>query len=101
MQNAIIDASVPTYTIEELENTTVANLKVICDEYSITYTSNDVKNKIIAMIVKELGLIYTEEELSGKTISELRAICDGLEIEYDTDFTEEELIELIIIEQEG
>lgn len=59
------------------------------------------KNKLIAMIVNELGLAYTEDNLGGKSISELRAICDGLEIEYDADFTEEELIELIIIEQEG
>ena len=59
------------------------------------------KNKLIAMIVNELGLAYTEDNLERKSISELRAICDGLEIEYDTDFTEEELRELIIIEQEG
>ena len=59
------------------------------------------KNKLIAMIVNELGLAYTEDNLESKSISELRAICDGLGIEYDTDFTEEELIELIIIEQEG
>ena len=59
------------------------------------------KNKLIAMIVKELELVYTEDNLSNKSISELRAICDGLEIEYDADFTEEELRELIIIEQEG
>ena len=74
---------------------------MICDENSITYASNDVKNKLIAMIVNELGLVYTEDNLSDKSISELRAICDGLEIEYDTNFTEEELRELIIIEQEG
>lgn len=74
---------------------------MICDEYSITYASNDVKNKLIAMIVKELGLVYTEDNLESKSIPELRAICDGLEIEYDADFTEEELRELIIIEQEG
>ena len=84
-----------------MESKTVANLKEICDEYSISYTSSDVKNKLIAMIVKELGLVYTEDNLESKSISELRAICDGLGIEYDTDFTEEELIELIIIEQEG
>ena len=84
-----------------MESKTVANLKEICEEYDISYTSNDVKNKLIAMIVNELGLAYTEDNLGSKSISELRAICDGLEIEYDTDFTEEELIELIIIEQEG
>lgn len=78
-----------TYTISTLESKTNSELKSICDELSITYASNDVKDKLVALIANEEGIKYTESNLSSKTLSNLRAICDGLGISYTDEDTEE------------
>ena len=84
------------YTISELEAKTVAQLKVICDGYSITYTTSDVKDRLIAKISKYEGISYTETDLATKIITQLQAICDGLGIVYDGTEDETALKALIL-----
>ena len=61
---------------------TVTELKSICDNLSITYTTSDVKDKLIALIAKNKGIRYVESDLTSKTLTNLQAICDGLGITY-------------------
>ncbi len=70
---------------------TVTELKGICDGLSITYATNDVKDKLIALIAKNKGISYVESDLTSKTLANLQAICDGLEITYTPENTEDEL----------
>lgn len=61
---------------------TVTELKSICDGLSIAYATNDVKDKLIALIAKNKGISYVESDLTSKTLANLQAICDGLGITY-------------------
>ncbi len=84
------------YTVKELEVSTVTQLKSICDENSITYSSSDVKDKLIGKISKYQGAAYTETDLESKTLAQLEAICDGRGITYTAENTDTELKALII-----
>lgn len=79
-----------------MKSKTVAELKAICDYRNITYTTNDVKNKLVALIVKDEGISYTSSDLESNTTAELKAICDGLGIAYTDSNTDDELKEFIL-----
>lgn len=88
--------SIVVYTVAELKSKTVAELKAICDYRNITYATNDVKNKLVALIVKDEGISYTSSDLESNTTAELKAICDGLGIAYTDSNTDDELKALIL-----
>lgn len=84
------------FTIAQLEAKTVAELKVICDENSISYNTSDVKDKLIGKISEYQGTAYIETDLTSKTLTQLQAICDGRGITYTAGNTDIELKSLII-----
>lgn len=83
-------------TIAQLEAKTVAELKIICDGNSISYTSSDVKDKLIGKISKYQQTAYSSSDLVSKTLTQLQSICDGRGITYTAQNTDTELKALII-----
>lgn len=85
-----------SYTIASLESMTNAQLQAICDELSISYSTSDVKMKLVSLIANNQNIVYTSDDLIGKTLTQLQAICDGLGISYDGTEDEATLKALIL-----
>ena len=88
---------VDSYTVEELEDITLIELRKIADNMGINKSYNMKKDELVENIMKIQKNINVDENiLNQKTVSELRKIAYNLNIEKSYSLKKQELIEKIL-----